>query len=89
MGGGGKLGAGGIILVLVLVDMSIGIILVLLVVVDMSMGSILVLVDTSVGRRGGIVEEAIIVLEDSWSHGDHDTKRKKMIQRDRAQQCKL
>ena len=65
-GGGGKLGAGGIILVLFeLVDMSIGGILVLVVVVDMSVESILVLVDISVGRRGGIVEEAIIVLEGS------------------------
>ena len=51
-GGGGKLGAGGIILVLLLV-------------VDISIGIILVLVDLSVGRRGGIVEEAIIVLEGS------------------------
>ena len=77
-GGGGKLGAGGIILVLVVeVDMSVGCILMLLVVVDISIGIILVLVDLSVGRRGGIVEEAIIVLEGSWSHDDHDTEGKK------------
>ena len=48
-GGGGKLGAVGIILVEV----------------DMSIGIIFVLVDISVGRRGGIVEEAIIILEGS------------------------
>ena len=77
-GGGGKLGAGGIILVLLVVDndMSIGsIFLVLLVMADLSIGGILVLVDISVGRRGGIVEEAIIVLEGGWSHNDHDTER--------------
>ena len=78
-GGGGKLGAGGIVLVLLLVvdnDMSIGsIFLVLLVMADLSIGGILVLVDISVGRRGGIVEEAIIVLEGGWSHNDHDTER--------------
>ena len=77
-GGGGKLGAGGIILVLlVVVDISIGIILLLVLVVDMSIGGILMLVDISFGRRGGIVEEAIIVLEGSWSHDDHDTEGKK------------
>ena len=66
-----------VLLVVVEVDMSVGCILMLVVEVDMSIGIILVLVDISVGRRGGIVEEAIIVLEGSWSHDDHDTERKK------------